>query len=406
MRLILLNPHANLLGKLVFQWLFDYPQLQTYSYLLKCYAEEATKTIAFLIDGEQSSFYPTSYGKKLKERSPRLFKIFSYVEFFVWLALNKINPFRHKIYFRLKKLNPETDVIFTFALTNRNKQFYNYSGTVVAHLTHYHHDTEAVAEYTKNLQHSFLAAENDLTKNNYFKHYFPWMERVYVLPFVFSGRFKRTKDFQQRSNKCFASGSMSVPSAPSYVKYFGSCSALQPMRQIIYDRQKNLQDVMDIFIYPHHDALKDLKEIKDGDGLFVRWMKKELPGSVLKKLFSYQLPYFRFDIVEKYNQYQMFISPEERTGLPSLKMLEGVRCGSVLVGINDPMYAAIGFKDGINYISYAENNLEDLKQKIKHYQRHPDHLEKIAQAGYEFVSDSFAPKKVADQFWHDLEKLL
>lgn len=406
MRLVILNPHGYLLGRQVFQRLFDYHQLNTYSYLLDVYSREKPREFAFLLDGEGSSFSQTSHYKYWKPRFPFAFRLFSYAEFFLWLVLNRINPFRHAIYFSLKKLNPRTDVVLLFAFVSRNQALWRYPGLTAVHCTHYHHDTEAIAAFVKKLQHPFLLAESDLTKNVYFRHYFPWVRRVHILPFVFTSRFKKIKPFMDRSHQCFASGSMSIPSAPSYTRYFGNNAALQPMRKLIYDNQDILKDSMDIYMYPHTDALSDLKTIMDNDSFAVRWMKRHLPASALKKILHYQLPYFRFNIVEKYNEYQMFISPEERTGLPSLKMFEGIRCGSVLVGIDHPMYTDIGLQNGITYVAYRENDLADLQQKIRYYQIRPDQLEVIAETAYEFVTEHFSPPVVARGLWVHLEQTL
>lgn len=406
MRLVLLNPHANYFGKLTFQWLFDYAQLKTYSYILECYGKDDKRKIAFFVDGEQSSFQQTFLYKKLKRRFPTLMKIFSYLEFFVWMVINRISPFRHKIYFRLKKLTPENDIIFTFALTNSNPKLHQYNGIVIVHLTHYHLDTENHYNYFKKLKHGFLVAENDLTHNSYFKHYFPDVSSVYHLPFVFSKRFKKIKAFKDRTNKCFASGPLGMPSASSYVKYFGECSALHPMRKILYDNKEGMKDIIDCYIFPNIDVLKDLKEIKKSDNFIVRLAKKHLPGSILKKLFKYQISYFKFDILEKYNQNKMFMSPEEQTGLPSMKMFEGMACGSVLVAIDDVMYTNIGFKDKINYIAYKTNDLKDLISKLAYYNNHSRELEQIAENGYQFAIDNFNQEMVAGKFWNDLEKLL
>jgi hypothetical protein len=89
-----------------------------------------------------------------------------------------------------------------------------------------------------------------------------------------------------------------------------------------------------------------------------------------------------------------------------MKLLEGILCGAVLVGINDPMYTKIGFRDGINFIAYEKENLDDLIKKIHFYQNHPLLLEEISQNGLSLVQSSFTPDKVFEIFWRDLENLL
>lgn len=406
MKLVFLNPHVNYSGKMVFNWMFGFHQHHKYTHLWQEPLRDKDKKIAFLVDGTQSSFYQTAYFEKTIARIPFLLKIFSYFEMGIWMILNRVNPFKCKVYFRAKKLDPQNDIIFSIGFTSYKSHLQKYKGLVLVNLSHYHLHTEDIYKYLKKLKHGFLVAENDLIKNDYFKHYFPGVKKVYHLPFSFlSGRFKKTKKFNKRINKCFASGPMSVPSSSSYIKYYGEGAALNPMRDLIYKNKESLKKVIDAYIYPHNEALKELKEIKQSDSFFKKWAKKRLPPWVLKLLFNYQLPYFRFDIVEKYNEYKMFMSSEERTGLPSLKILEGMACGSALVAIDDPMYTNIGFKDGVNYIAFKENDLKDLEKKIRYYQNHPKELEKIAENGCKFAISQFLPEKVTNIFWQDLEQL-
>lgn len=178
------------------------------------------------------------------------------------------------------------------------------------------------------------------------------------------------------------------------------------MREQIYQHKEKLSSVIDAYIFPHRDALQELKHILPSDPVWKRAMKNIFPVWVLKMIFSYQLPYFRFDIVEKYNEYAMFASPEERTGLPSMKMFEGMLCGSVLVAIDHPMYTNLGFKDGENYIAYRENDVEDLVRKISYYQQHPDQLREISRCGDEFARSRFDPRSVVQTFWKDCERIV
>ena len=407
MRLVILNPHVNYCGKMVFNWLFGFPHHHKYTYLWQECLKDPSKDLIFFVDGTQSSFYQTIYFKKTVARSSWFLKMFSIVEFWIWMRINHVDTRRCKVRFSMKYLDPKNDIIFSFGVTSFDSPISKYQGIVLVHMTHYHLHTEDIVKYVSTLQHKYLVAENDLTQNQYFKHYFPDIKYIYQLPLAISSdRFKRAIPFKQRILKCFASGSMSIPSSVSYTAYFGEGAALNPMRETIYQHKDELKDVIGVYIYPHNSAIKGLREIQADDGFFSRFAKKYLPAWVLTGVLHYKLPFFSFDIVERYNQYTMFTSPEERTGLPSMKPLEGILCGAVLVGIDDPMYTNIGFKDGVNYVAYKENDLADLVRKIRHYQHHPEELEKIAERGHEFTMAHFAPEKVLGTFWKDLEMLL
>lgn len=406
MRLVLHNPHANQCGKMVFNWLFRLPQHQKYNYLWQAALKDPQKKMAFLVDRTQSSFYQISPFHKTIGRIPFLLGWFTSLEMRLWLWLNKIPPKAFPIVTHIKDLDPKHDVVLSFGFTSFGSRLSEYSGVVLLHLSHYHHDTEPIARYFNSFQHGFLIGENDVSSNDYFRHYFPKAHSVYFLPFTYlPGRFKNIKPFEQRSPLCFASGSMSVPSSEAYVKYYGKGAALNPMREKIYKARDAVQDVMTVCIFPHDAAMKAFKEIKPTDGSFKRWAKRHLPPWLLKLLFNEKLPYFQLDIVEKYNEHQMFTSPEERTGMPSMKVYEGIVCGAALIGIDDPMYTDIGFKDGVNYIAYRDNDLEDLKEKIRYYQQRPDRLKSIAEKGLELVMERFVPEKIVEVFWKDLDHL-
>jgi len=108
--------------------------------------------------------------------------------------------------------------------------------------------------------------------------------------------------------------------------------------------------------------------------------------------------------VQKYNDYKMFVSPEELVGLPSVNVFEGMACKCAFIGINDPIYTDIGMIPGVHYIDY-NGDFSDLVEKIRHYQNHPQELKKIAEEGYNFVKRNFNKKSIADVFWDDLEKI-
>ena len=78
--------------------------------------------------------------------------------------------------------------------------------------------------------------------------------------------------------------------------------------------------------------------------------------------------YHRMDIVKKYNEYKMFIAPEESIGLSSVNVVEGMACGCAYIGLDHPMYTDLGMVDKQNYIGY-DGTLDDLKSKIRYYQK-------------------------------------
>jgi len=361
--------------------------------------------VAVLIDGTRSSF------NELGVRFKFYPHFFSYLEFFFWCILNRINPLRFKIYFDINKLNPKRDIVLNFSFTtldafprNNNKiVFHKYGGLVFTHITHYLRNTKVIAENISRISNNILVAENNLVKNIYFKHFFPKEKRVYQLPFCFHNRFKNTKHFTERTNKCFAVGTYSKL-GQEYELFWGKNPSFHPMREKIYEAaDSTISPYIDSYISSFDDA-RSLNQIRQGDSIFIKWSKKYLPYFILVKIIpNFFTRYYQFNIVEKYNEYRMFISPEEVFGLPSINVFEGMACGSALVAIDDQMYKDLGLIPSFHYITYKENDLNDLLKVVQYYQNHPAALELIARQGCEFIREHFNEESVAKTFWKDLE---
>lgn len=178
---------------------------------------------------------------------------------------------------------------------------------------------------------------------------------------------------------------------------FSPSGILQPGREEILRHKKELMPFIDNYIANFWETKR--KEWSSKDTQLMKWRKR-----LFNAFFATKRDYMKFNIVEKYNQYKMFIVPEEAIDLPGIGFVEGMACGSVYIGKFDPMYTDLGLKPGIHYIGY-DGTLRDLKRKINFYQKHPQQLEKIAKKGYEYVTKNFNGTTVARKFWEDLEKL-
>ncbi len=403
MRLVIVNPHVYPYGKCLFHTIFGQKNFCKYKYFIDYFINNPQRKVAFFVNTDKTSLIQS--GVKFGLILPLIVK----AELFVWMLMNGINPFKQKIIFNdIKKLNPQDDVVFNFARGGDNDYFADYEGVVINHLTHYHINPSVFAEQFSRLKHGFLLAEANLKSNVFFNNFFGNQE-VYQLPFTFSSRFKRISDnFLNRKNKCFAVGTLTAAVFKDYSAFFGENSIIHPMRKKIFEAKSGLTDVIDCFIQDADDA-QEMRKPVPGDGLLAKWARIHLPYFILCKVVAnFKNSYYKFNIVEKYNEYKIFISPEERIGLFSMNVFEGMACGAAFVGIDDSMYTNLGMRDGENYIAYKENDLNDLVQKIRYYQapENQEKLAKIADNGYKFVKARLAPQTVADTFWKDLEHLL
>ena len=259
----------------------------------------------------------------------------------------------------------------------------------------------APSDLAKKAGVNIIFDESDLNKHSKaFQQRYDWYNKpVLVHPFVFAPRFKCIKPFAERLNKAFSTGTIINVERTEFTDVYGdACN--QPSRRQIYDHAEELKPWVDCF---NNYYLEDdkLKQVKSSDFLFVRWYKVYYNMSHTGR----QKKYFSFDMVEKFNEYKMFIVGEEVVGIPGIGFVEGMACGSAYIGQNIGLYEDYGMKEGVHYIGY-DGTLEDLKAKITYYQQleHQEELERIANAGYEFAQTHFRGEIVAKELLDKLQK--
>ncbi len=386
MRFIFHNPHDLIWFKAPVTYDFKSKGVQKYVHLLDYFLDHDKKVYVYI---DRFKFYDNRHG--LRKLLPPL------TWFYIWLLFNKINPLRFKIITDINKMYKD-DILFMFLygnftfqtgeLTAARKESNSLIGRSAAfkvvHLTHYMYHASVGSENCKNANIDLLVAENNLSRNSkFFQSTFPWYRKdVYVLPFVPKDKFVRVKKFHERENKAVASGTITYPmDDTAFLSFFGH-SMLHPMRTQIYENREKLQTYIDSIISP---VIED----------------QALAGTAN---YAKQIKYFSHDIVQLYNNYTMFIVPEEVSGLPGIGFAEGMKCGSAFIGLNDPMYTDIGLVDKVHYIGY-DGTMDDLIHKIEYYQNHSLELETIAENGYNFVSEHCNKKNVVETFLRDMKTL-
>lgn len=405
MRLVFLNPHLERFGVNVANWLIRRRSVNKYTYILEEIVKNPDRETAFVVDGNRSSFSTLGLPLSLVSRPLAL------VEFYIWAWIHGINPFLHKIYRNESELNPEKDIIFTFARASSEreaieKSLDKYEGVVLVHFTHYFIDTKKVVQKIKALQHPIVCAESNLTRNEYFQYHFPFVEEVYILPFVYTDRFLQRVPVLERKNKCFAIGTYFKSDSPDYLEFYGD-KPFHPMRHAIYFSNNKYAQQIDSYITEHTDSGKELRAVGKEDPFWLRTAKQYLPFFLLEKVSPehHQQKYFSFDIVEKYNEYRMFVSPEEVIGLPSINAVEGMACGSAYIGTDSPMYSDFGIRADEHYIAYEEGSFQSLVDTISYYQEHEGELKEIAERGYTFVRERFSGSAIAQKLWADMVEI-
>ncbi|EKD52981.1 MAG: hypothetical protein ACD_61C00186G0018 [uncultured bacterium] len=412
MRLSFYNPHTSI-GRTFISFVLRKAHNKKNDLFLDIIKSKPCPT-ALVVDGTASSITSGSSLIKFISDNYFLLKIISFLEIYIWCWLNGLNPFKEKIIFDKNYLDKKRDLVFGFcSLTDTflndkviKKSFLKtFKGKKLLHATHYFGRTAQVAKNVQSVGVRHLLGEANIAKNSFFRKYFSFIKKVYVLPFVLKDRYQSRVPFAKRSNKCFAVGTLlllsdtyeAVSGAHSDYMNFFHTNALHTMRKEIYEKRDIVKKYIDCFISPQtNEKHSPKKYFYSGWAILKIWAS--LTNSDLKK-------YHSFDIVEKYNQYKMFVCPEENIGLPSINFIEGMACGCAYIGLDSYMYKDLGLQDGVNYIAY-DGTLAGLTQKIKYYQAHQTELRNIAQKGRELVVNSFKEEDVTLKLIRDMEKFV
>lgn len=375
-----------------------------YGYLLDILKNKKTET-AIVVDGADTSFSAVLDQWEWIKGNYFIHKLISVVEIYVWCLLNGINPFNQTIIFNKKKLDKKTDILFGFAYCSN--MFFNeklidkslisaFEGKKILHASHFYKSTKKVAENVKRTGTQYMVAEADLKKSPYFNRFFGYIEEVGILPQALRSKYQKNTSFKERKTSCLALGTLILEDQrdntnENFIHFFKT-NCLHPMRRSIFENREALEEVIDCNINFQN---KQRIDVANKSKLY----QKSRLYRILYDLFGMAegSDYHKMDIVKKYNEYKMFISPEESIGLPSVNVVEGMACGCAFVGIDHPMYTDIGMVNKKNYIAY-DGTLEDLKRKIQYYQKNPEELEEIAKNGHEFAKQRFSEERVVSDF--------
>ena len=239
--------------------------------------------------------------------------------------------------------------------------------------------------------------EIDFSSNEFVKKYLDLQQTYSIIaPYIYADRFMDKKPFNKRLNKAMAIGTSSTTRcAASGYELFEEMyhtEWIQPMRQFIYEHKDELEPWIDSYIsYILEDKPKAKQNVR------FKWYNKFVPVNTQVS----QTSYTKFDMVETFNNYKMFLCPEELVGMPGIGFAEGMACGCAYIGLNHTMYTCLGLVPDYHYITY-DGTPEDMKRVIETYKNKPDELETIAKRGCAFVREHFNTKRVAEYFEQQL----
>lgn len=242
--------------------------------------------------------------------------------------------------------------------------------------------------------------EINLKNNSFVNKYIHGHNIAYLTaPYIYADRFVNHN--RDRKNKAMAIGTLSTCAGHSGYKLYREFTGtewIQPLRKMIFDNKDILTEEIDSYIsYIFEDKIV----INDDENICVKLYKKMQN----KRIGWVQNNYTSFNMVDKFNEYKMFLCPEEEIGMPGIGFVEGMACGTAYIGLDAQFYRDLGLYPGRHFITY-DGTLEHLKEVIHYYQLHNDELERIATLGTNFVRSHFSAELVAKSLFNDFKRLV
>ena len=373
-RLVLLSPaHMSDFGRSLDALIHRKFPIEKYKSLLERILLDKRVAVAIYI--------PSHYG---------IFRLLiSIVKNLIWWWAHGYGVLNCKLIISPRKLK-DSDVFFTSARAGlRSDVLYpikNAPCKKVFFLSHLFVDTALMAKNAQKVGVDQFIYEANVSRSKYFQTYFSFYKSdVLVLPFGIQPRFERYDRSIDRIPKAFFSGRVfdltgELPGHGEFRAFFPDLFTYHPVRQMLYEHQEELTDLIDIDIAFQGKDGKTISRKQEGERVDAR-----------------EHYYRSFNIVDRFNQYMFFIAPEECVEVPAITAFEGMACGCCLIALNHTMYSDLGFEPDKHFISY-DGTLLDLKEKITYFRNNPEQVKVIAENGYRQVIKTCNQKAVGSYF--------
>lgn len=270
---------------------------------------------------------------------------------------------------------------------------------IVDHIHFFGDKEKAELLKTCGLQYYVFDVELQKYSKLYQKNY-AWSKAEFIMfPFTWQRRFCVKRKFEERKTKAVAMGTLTRASFPEFIETYGT-EYYQPHREMLLNEAPKYREEMDSFISEYLE--KRPKVVHDNDMKIIKIYKRWYNFFSIGK----QKNYFSFNMVDKYNEYKMFICPEDVNGSYGIGTIEGMACGCAMIGLNNGVFEDMGMQAGVHYISY-DGTMEDLIDRIRFYKRpeNQKELRLIARTGCEFVRKNFSEENVAQKFLQTIKEI-
>jgi hypothetical protein len=377
LKIVIVDPHIFHFKKILAKFLKGEKQYLRYEAFFDFFLN--TGKLAILRTGKA-----TSFRRKLL-RDLFLTKFFNYIEFFLWIKINKITK-KIKCYSKISQIDPTSHVIYDLGVGwNKDKSDYlseleNFRGLVIVNMTHYNRNSNMVFRVLPNLYCPVISSEGLITNSDIFSLFYSGNLNEIHVPFVIDHLIKYfpspkpiriiqthkdnlTLDEERRINKCLIMGSIG-PHMNSKIYKFSKTQYLNPQRALFREKTIGLPDFF--------------HEPKVGES------QHDFSGSSIDELYS---------------RFSMFFTGVEIIQIPSMNVLEGMYFGCAYVGPDDTSHSILGLIDGVNYFAYQSGNFDSFINVVNKLVSNPDLVSKVAAAGQLFVKNKFVGKLIYRDFF-------
>lgn len=379
MRIVFVNLHGNefllkTLNKIIFKQSVAIKHKYLLDYLLNR-------------DDIEVCSYINKKGFSLTYSHAESFRWLRFIEHHIALRCNGIDAKKIKVIKKESDIKPD-DIVILYNYYKNQLDFTKRPNAFIAvSLIHFGTANAQILQQLK--PDAFYNEANFSHGSKIYERFYNWFNNPFVtIPFVFADRFQKKVPFVERKNMAVSVGTVTY--MHNITEVYGDPCA-QPARKQIKDHATDLSDIIECrnSDYAENDKSKDSSHTTNP----ILKICREL----YNKMFTgHQSSYYSFNMVDKFNEYKMCIVGEEIMGIPGVGFVEGMACGCAYIGQTIGYYEDYGMKEGVHYIGY-DGSIADLRKKIEYYQmpEHQKELEKIAQAGYEFVHSNFKGEKIA-----------
>lgn len=275
----------------------------------------------------------------------------------------------------------------------------------VVHLTHYIFGLSHLAVNLKLFNVQMLCYESNLAKYRFFKRYFPYIRSVAVIPFAVQERFKSTRPFDERLNKCVATGGISQHKlSPALMEFFFEYTSdnFYPLRIFLTENAIAVSDYIDVKTGYYEACMQEA--IRSSFSQPSQW--RELVNRPIEEIVQIdagkKIPYYSEDIVERYNRYRFSYVSDEIYHAPALGFFESMACGAIPIGIEDDIYRDIGLVKNVHYLPF-DGSFGGLMTALVQAQANPDSVRHIPEQNEKLIG-TFSEQRVSELFAQNLAR--